>query len=144
MMCQKKSHHPQKGAENAGDVPEKVSSPAKRAHKTPVTTPGKVTRTKTAIMFEVTKISDHTEGGIRRASFQTSNVVCSRQIDIELEGDVLKSVRYTGGCHGNLQGIGALIEGMNKADVISRLEGINCKGRGTSCPDQLSKALKML
>ena len=95
-------------------------------------------------MFEVTKISDQTEGGIRRASFQTSSVVCSRQIDIELEGDVVRSVRYTGGCHGNLQGIGALIQGMNKGDIISRLEGINCKGRGTSCPDQLSKALKQL
>ena len=95
-------------------------------------------------MFEVTKISDQTEGGIRKASFQTSSAVCSRQIDIELEGDVVRSVRYTGGCHGNLQGIGALIQGMNKADIISRLEGINCKGRGTSCPDQLSKALKQL
>ena len=95
-------------------------------------------------MFEVTKISDQTEGGIRRASFQTSSVVCSRQIDIELDGDVVRSVRYTGGCHGNLQGIGALIEGMRKEDIISRLDGINCKGRGTSCPDQLSKALKQL
>ncbi len=63
-------------------------------------------------MFEVTKISDQTEGGIRKASFQTSGAVCSRQIDIELEGDVVRSVRYTGGCHGNLQGIGALIQGM--------------------------------
>ena len=95
-------------------------------------------------MFEVSKISDITEGGVRKASFQTCGAVCSRQIDIELEGDIVKSVRYTGGCHGNLQGIGALVEGMNKADVISRLQGINCKGRGTSCPDQLSKALKML
>ena len=95
-------------------------------------------------MFEVTKISDQTEGGIRKASFQTSSAVCSRQIDIELEGDIVKSVRYTHGCHGNLQGIGALIQGMNKADIISRLEGINCKGHGTSCPDQLSKALKQL
>lgn len=95
-------------------------------------------------MFEVSKISDITEGGVRKASFQTCGAVCSRQIDIEMEGDIVKSVRYTGGCHGNLQGIGALVEGMNKADVISRLQGINCKGRGTSCPDQLSKALKML
>ena len=95
-------------------------------------------------MFEVTKISDQTEGGIRKASFQTTDVVCSTQIDIELEGDVVRSVRYTRGCHGNLQGIGVLIQGMNKADIISRLEGINCKGRGTSCPDQLARALKQL
>ena len=95
-------------------------------------------------MFEVTLISDKTEGGIRKASFLTCGVVCSSQIDIELEGDTLKSVRYTGGCNGNLQGIGALVAGMNKDEVIERLSGINCKGRGTSCPDQLSRALEML
>ena len=95
-------------------------------------------------MFEVTKLSDSIEGGIRKASFQTCSAVCSSQIDIELEGDTLRSVRYTGGCHGNLQGIGALVQGMKKEDVIDRLEGINCKGRGTSCPDQLTKALKLL
>ena len=95
-------------------------------------------------MFEVTLISDKTEGGIRKASFLTCGVVCSSHIDIELEGDTLKSVRYTGGCNGNLQGIGALVAGMNKDEVIERLSGINCKGRGTSCPDQLSRALKML
>ena len=78
-------------------------------------------------MFEVTLISDKTEGGIRKASFLTCGVVCSSQIDIELEGDTLKSVRYTGGCHGNLQGIGALVAGMNKDEVIDRLSGINCR-----------------
>ena len=95
-------------------------------------------------MFEVTLISNQLEGGIQKASFQTCNVVCSRQIDIELEGDTVRSVRYTSGCHGNTQGIGALVAGMKKADVIARLEGIDCKGRGTSCPDQLARALKML
>lgn len=95
-------------------------------------------------MFEVTLINYQTEGGIRKAAFQTCNAVCSRQIDIELDGDVVRSVRYTGGCHGNTQGIGALVVGMKKADIISRLEGIDCKDRGTSCPDQLAKALKML
>ncbi len=95
-------------------------------------------------MFEVTLISDKMEGGIRKASFLTCEAVCSSQIDIELDGDTLLSVRYTGGCNGNLQGIGALVAGMNKDEVIDRLSGINCKGRGTSCPDQLSRALKML
>ena len=95
-------------------------------------------------MFEVKLISNEVEGGVRKASFQTCDVVCSKQIDIELEGEVVRSVRYTGGCHGNTQGIGALVEGLTKADVIARLEGINCKGRGTSCPDQLARALKML
>ena len=93
-------------------------------------------------MFEVTLISDTMEGGIRKASFQTCDVVCSKQIDIELEGDIVRSARYTGGCHGNTQGIGALVAGMKKADVIARLEGINCKARGTSCPDQQPLAQK--
>ena len=95
-------------------------------------------------MFEPELISNNLDGGIRRASFLTCNAVCSMQIDVELEGETLRSVRYTGGCHGNTQGIGALVAGMKKDDVIARLEGINCKGRGTSCPDQLARALKML
>ena len=72
------------------------------------------------------------------------DAVCSLQIDIELEGDVVRSVRYTGGCHGNTQGVAALCEGMTVDDVIARLEGIDCKGRGTSCPDQLARALRQL
>lgn len=95
-------------------------------------------------MFEVTKLSDHTENGIRKASFQTCGYVCSVQIDIELEGDVIKRVQYTNGCHGNTQGLSALCVGMKKEDVIARLDGIDCKGRGTSCPDQLARALKQL
>jgi uncharacterized protein (TIGR03905 family) len=95
-------------------------------------------------MFDLTLLSDRQEGPVRRASFQTCDAVCSKQIDIELDGDTVRSVRYTGGCQGNTQGIGALVQGMKKADVIARLEGIDCKGRGTSCPDQLARALKML
>jgi len=95
-------------------------------------------------MYEVTLLSDQTENGIRKTSFQTSAAVCSIQIDIETEGDVVRSVRYTKGCQGNTQGIGKLCEGMKVADVITRLEGIDCKGRGTSCPDQLARALKQL
>lgn len=95
-------------------------------------------------MFDVTLLSDTREGDLRKASFLTSDAVCSRQIDIELEGDTLRSVRYTGGCHGNTQGIAALVRGMKKDEVIARLSGIDCKGRGTSCPDQLARALKLL
>ncbi|WP_294407902.1 TIGR03905 family TSCPD domain-containing protein [uncultured Ruminococcus sp.] len=72
----------------------------------------------------------------------TPKGVCSRKIDIEVEGDVIKSVKFTGGCNGNTQGIAKLCEGMKVQDVIARLEGLNCNGRGTSCPDQLAKALK--
>ena len=95
-------------------------------------------------MYEVTKISDRTENGIRKTAFRTCDYVCSEQIDIETEGDVIRSVRYTRGCHGNTQGIGSLCVGMKVADVISRLDGIDCGGRGTSCPDQLARALEML
>lgn len=68
--------------------------------------------------------------------------VCSRKIDIELDGDVIKSVRFTGGCNGNTQGISKLVVGMKVQDVIDKLDGIDCNGRGTSCPAQLAKALK--
>ncbi len=68
--------------------------------------------------------------------------VCSKQIDIELDGDVIKSVKFTGGCSGNTQGVAALVAGMKVSDAISRLEGIRCGIRETSCPDQLAKALK--
>lgn len=68
--------------------------------------------------------------------------VCSRKIDIEVDGDVIKSVRFTGGCSGNTQGISKLVTGMKVQDVIDRLDGIDCNGRGTSCPAQLAKALK--
>lgn len=68
--------------------------------------------------------------------------VCSKEINIELDGDVIKSVKFTGGCSGNTQGVAALIAGMKVSDAISRLEGIRCGIRETSCPDQLAKALK--
>ncbi len=69
--------------------------------------------------------------------------VCSVQIDFEIEDDVVKNVRFTRGCNGNTQGIGALVEGMKVDEVISKLKGTNCNGRGTSCPDQLARALEL-
>lgn len=69
---------------------------------------------------------------------------CSREIHIELDGDTLKSVKFIGGCDGNLKGITSLVTGMKVADVISKLEGIQCHTKGTSCPDQLARALKEL
>ncbi len=95
-------------------------------------------------MFSPTLISDSTEDGIRKVSFRTCDVVCSMQIDIALEGDTVREVRYTKGCHGNTQGLAALCKGMKVNDIITALDGINCKGRGTSCPDQLARALKQL
>ncbi len=67
---------------------------------------------------------------------------CSRVIDFEVENGIVKDVVFTGGCHGNLQGIGALVKGMKIEDVISKLEGIRCREKSTSCPDQLAQALK--
>lgn len=95
-------------------------------------------------MYDVTKIADRTEGGIRKASFLTCAVVCSEQIDIEMEGETIRKVQYTKGCHGNTQGIAKLCEGRKAGELIARLEGIDCRGRGTSCPDQLARALKQL
>lgn len=68
--------------------------------------------------------------------------VCSSRIDLELDGDIIKSVQFTGGCHGNLQGISRLVQGMTAGEAIARLEGIRCGYKPTSCPDQLSRALR--
>ena len=78
---------------------------------------------------------------IRKISY-TCRGTCSRQIDVELENGVVRSVSFTGGCHGNQQGIAALVRGMTAAEAVARLEGIDCRGKGTSCPDQLARALK--
>lgn len=74
----------------------------------------------------------------------TTKGTCSQAIDIEVEDGIVKSVQFIGGCHGNTQGVAALVQGMKVEDVIERLEGIDCRGRGTSCPDQLAKALKQM
>lgn len=95
-------------------------------------------------MFDVTLIEDRLEDGLRKASFRTCGIVCSTRIDIELDGDTVRRVNYTDGCNGNTQGVAALIAGMKVDDAIRRLDGINCNGRGTSCPDQLARALKSL
>lgn len=68
--------------------------------------------------------------------------VCSQAIQFELDGDIIKSVNFIGGCAGNTQGVARLVEGMKVQDAIARLEGIQCGPRPTSCPDQLAKALK--
>ncbi len=68
--------------------------------------------------------------------------VCAVKIVLEIENDIIKSAKFIGGCPGNTQGICALIKGMNINEVIKKLKGIDCKMRGTSCPDQLAKALE--
>ena len=72
----------------------------------------------------------------------TPKGVCSRQINIVVEDGVIQSVKFTGGCSGNTQGVAALAKGMRVEDVIDRLSGIRCGFKNTSCPAQLAQALK--
>ncbi len=78
----------------------------------------------------------------RRITYPTQGT-CSRFIDVELdEQGVIRDVVFIGGCHGNLQGISSLVKGQKAENVISRIEGIRCGNKSTSCPDQLAKALR--
>ena len=69
---------------------------------------------------------------------------CSQAILTEIDGDTIVRVQFVGGCGGNTQGIAALVAGIKISDAVSRLQGIDCAGRGTSCPDQLAKALRKI
>ena len=69
------------------------------------------------------------------------NGVCAREMIFAIDNDIIVDAKTIGGCPGNSQGISSLIKGMNIDDIIERLKGINCSGRGTSCPDQIAKAL---
>ena len=68
--------------------------------------------------------------------------VCSRQIDIDIENDIIVNAKFTGGCSGNTQGVAALVVGMTTEEAIKRLRGIKCGFKSTSCPDQLAIALQ--
>ncbi len=72
----------------------------------------------------------------------TPKGVCSKKMIITLDGDIIENVEVIGGCNGNLKGISALVKGMNKDEVIKRLEGLVCGSKSTSCPAQLAIALK--
>jgi uncharacterized protein (TIGR03905 family) len=72
----------------------------------------------------------------------TTRGTCSRAIQFDIEGDTIKEVRFIGGCNGNTQGISRLVAGMKVDEAIAKLKGIDCAGRGTSCPDQLATALE--
>jgi len=68
--------------------------------------------------------------------------VCSQQMQIELEGNIIRKLTVIGGCDGNLQGISRLVEGMDAGEAITKLKGIRCGGKSTSCPDQLARGLE--
>lgn len=74
-------------------------------------------------------------------TYKTSGT-CSQAINFDVENGIVKNVKFVGGCHGNTQGVGALVEGMEVNEVINRLKGIKCGMRSTSCPDQLARALE--
>lgn len=67
--------------------------------------------------------------------------VCSRLISFEIEDGIVKEVTFTGGCSGNTKGVASLAKGMKAQEVVERLSGIRCGFKGTSCPDQLAKAI---
>ncbi len=73
--------------------------------------------------------------------YQTKGT-CASAIDVEVKDGIIESVSFTGGCNGNLKGIAALVKGMEVKEAITRLQGITCGFKSTSCPDQLSKALE--
>ena len=75
--------------------------------------------------------------------YQTKGT-CSSRILFDIEDGKLRNVEYIGGCNGNLQGIGALVKGMPAQEAITRLEGIRCGGKPTSCPDQLAQGLEKI
>lgn len=75
--------------------------------------------------------------------YKTSGT-CSSAIDVEVKDGIIESVKFTGGCNGNLQGISSLVAGMKAEDAIKKLKGIRCGMKSTSCPDQLAKALESM
>lgn len=73
----------------------------------------------------------------------TPRGVCSVKINFDIDNGIIKNVFFTGGCNGNTQGVAKLAEGMSAQEVLKRLKGTDCGGRGTSCPDQLAKAIEL-
>lgn len=93
--------------------------------------------------YDITVIKDEIKDGIRVVYARTCNEVCSQQIAYAVKDGIIIEAAFAGGCSGNTQGVCALVKGMKVEDAISRLEGIDCGGRGTSCPDQLARALRI-
>ena len=95
-------------------------------------------------MYDITKVKDETTAeGIRVIYANTCREVCSQQIAVAVKDGTILEVAFAGGCMGNTQGVASLAKGMKVKDAIARLDGIDCGGRGTSCPDQLTRVLKL-
>lgn len=89
-------------------------------------------------------ISNQTVGETKQIYIETCPAVCSREIAIFVRNGIIENIEYCGGCSGNTQGIAVLLKGMTVSDAISRLKGIDCNGKGTSCPDQLARGLEKI
>ena len=88
-------------------------------------------------------MDDRCEGGLHNMKYvYKTKGTCSQLIELELEGNVVHNVKFTGGCNGNLQAIPKLVEGLTVDQVVEKISGISCNGRGTSCGDQLARACK--
>jgi uncharacterized protein (TIGR03905 family) len=80
----------------------------------------------------------------QRITYVPQGGVCSKLMIIDAKEGIIEQVQIVGGCHGNTQGLSKLLVGMEVKEAIRRLEGIDCRGRGTSCPDQMAQALKQI
>lgn len=89
-------------------------------------------------------ISNQTVGETKQIYIETCPAVCSREIAVFVRNGIIESVEYCGGCSGNTQGLSSLLRGMKVNEAIGRLRGINCGGKGTSCPDQLARGLEKI
>lgn len=94
--------------------------------------------------YDITILKDETRDGIRVVYAQPCRDVYSQQIAFAVKDGIILEAAFAGGCSGNTQGICSLIKGMQVTDAVARLEGIKCGGKGTSCPDQLARALKTI
>ena len=86
-------------------------------------------------------LADIEENGVRHITAAPSRLVCSKLIDFDLADGKIHNLKYIAGCNGNLQALGALLEGAPVEFALERLRGINCAGRGTSCSDQFARIL---
>ena len=87
---------------------------------------------------------DVTENGVRHIIAEPSGMVCSKRIGFSIVDGRMHGLEYLGGCHGNLQAVGRLLEGMPLEEVAAKLRGVDCHGRGTSCTDQLARIVSGL
>ena len=87
-------------------------------------------------------VTDTVKNGVRHVTATPSSLVCSKLINFDLIDGKIYNLKYMRGCHGNLQGIGILVEGMSVDEIHDKLTGVRCGDKGTSCPDQLSRAVK--